>query len=471
MAGSFLSKAQERLRRSLGRLSSGNRVESAGDDPGGVAVASKMRAAIRQNHATHTNVQNALSFLQTQEGIFQIAASTLTRMSQLATLAQDVTKSDLDLDNYNAEFQQLQKELNRLSEESFNGIPLFVKPALGNTASSTAEEQLSVITSLDGTLATSISVAPLVTSPWMNMLLKGFVSFGDPGDPSRRIFVPDPPQDLHGYLEDGSEFDLDQSVVITQRWTDRFTLTPGWNSRTATIPADTYTVNPGSGPVTLSTNTSITVTATLLSPASTVVSGDTYQLNTATNNPYITNPTYRELAESFRNGTYIDPLHAGTTVTSAATVQFSPPASYTRPENGSTTTAINLDTPSETVTLTQTLDPWSTNPLSESAANVSAGSLTKKSAKEMGVVAAKALQSLSQMRAANGAQQSRLGFATDHLSESGTQMEAALSRISDVDVASESTRLARLTILQQSGAAMLSQANAAHQSLLRALLG
>lgn len=471
VAGSYLSQVHERLRRSLGRLSSGNKIDAFFEDPGGLAVASKLRAAIRQNQATHTSVQNALSFLQTQEGIFQIATFTLTRMAQLATLAQDITKNEADLANYNAEFQGLQKELVKLSEENFNGIPLFVRASSGVTPSSTAEKQLGVITSLDGTQSTAISVAPLATSPWMNMLLKGFVSFADPGDSSRRIFVPNPPQDVNGYLEDESEFDLDQSVVVTQTWRENFTLPAGWSSRSATIPADTYTANSGAGPVNLPTSTAVTVAASLASPAATLVSGTTYELNTPTNSPYVTNPTYRQLAENFRNGTYIDPLHAGTTTSSSVTVQFAPPVSYTRVENGSTTTAITLDNPSESVTLTQTLDPWSSNPLSESAANVSSGDLTKNTAKEMGVITAKALQSLSQMRAANGAQQSRLGFATDNLSEAGTQMDAALSRITDVDVAFESTQLARLTILQESGAAMLLQANATHQSLMRSLFG
>ena len=72
-------------------------------------------------------------------------------------------------------------------------------------------------------------------------------------------------------------------------------------------------------------------------------------------------------------------------------------------------------------------------------------------------------------RAQNGADQSRLGFAADMLSVNRTNLEAANSRIVDVDVAYESTRLARNSILVQSSTAMLAQANSATQSALRLL--
>jgi flagellin len=73
------------------------------------------------------------------------------------------------------------------------------------------------------------------------------------------------------------------------------------------------------------------------------------------------------------------------------------------------------------------------------------------------------------MMATNGAQASRLQFALDALSTQKVNVEAANSRIYDVDVAAETTRLARANILVQSGAAMLAQANAASQIALKLL--
>jgi flagellin len=71
------------------------------------------------------------------------------------------------------------------------------------------------------------------------------------------------------------------------------------------------------------------------------------------------------------------------------------------------------------------------------------------------------------MRANNGAEQSRLGFAGEVLTVNKANLEAANSRITDVDVAQESTQLARWNILVQSGTAMLSQANQSAQVALR----
>lgn len=78
-----------------------------------------------------------------------------------------------------------------------------------------------------------------------------------------------------------------------------------------------------------------------------------------------------------------------------------------------------------------------------------------------------ALQEIATYRADNGALQSRLGYAAEVLATNKANLEAASSRITDVDVASESTQMARYNILVQAGTAMLSQANQSAQSALR----
>lgn len=80
-----------------------------------------------------------------------------------------------------------------------------------------------------------------------------------------------------------------------------------------------------------------------------------------------------------------------------------------------------------------------------------------------------AIQNVATMRASNGAEQSRLGFANELLTTNKANLEAANSRIIDVDVASESTQLARWNTLVQAGTAMLSQANQSAQTALRLL--
>ena len=80
-----------------------------------------------------------------------------------------------------------------------------------------------------------------------------------------------------------------------------------------------------------------------------------------------------------------------------------------------------------------------------------------------------AIDGVATMRASNGAEQSRLGFAAEVLTVNKANLEAANSRIVDVDVAEESTQLARWNILVQSGTAMLAQANQSAQVALKLL--
>ncbi len=78
-----------------------------------------------------------------------------------------------------------------------------------------------------------------------------------------------------------------------------------------------------------------------------------------------------------------------------------------------------------------------------------------------------AIEDVATYRAENGANQSRFGFATELLTVNKANLEAANSRITDVDVAQESTSLARYNILVQAGTSMLAQANQAAQSVLK----
>jgi flagellin len=80
-----------------------------------------------------------------------------------------------------------------------------------------------------------------------------------------------------------------------------------------------------------------------------------------------------------------------------------------------------------------------------------------------------AIEEVATFRATNGAEQSRLGFASELLTTNKANLEAASSRIMDVDVAEESTQLARWNTLVQAGTAMLGQANQSAQTVLRLL--
>ena len=257
LASYNLSNTNVNLQRSLNRLSSGSRINSSFDDAAGNAVAMKFNASIRRTEATIANVNNANSFLATQDGVLKNADKILNRISELATLAQDVTKDTTDLSLYNEEVSILQEQLGLMLNEEFNGIALF---------GAGTDNDMTVVTSHDGA----------------------------------------------------------QTVGITQA---------DFSSLTTAVGA--YDVSTYTGAV-------------------------------------------------------------------------------------AAVTAIQND-----------------------------------------------IQTLADMRATNGAQQSRLSFAVDMLSINKVNLEASVSRIQDVDVASESSALARYNILQQAGTAMLAQANMSTQSILR----
>ena len=259
------------LQKSLQRLSSGSRINSSNDDAGGLAVSMKLFAAIRRTEATQANVNNSMAFLETQDGVLKSADKLVARMSELAQLANDVTKSTSDLALYQTEVDTLKSQLSSMMSETFNGISLFSSGLVTTPATATT---LSVVASQDGS----------------------------------------------------------QSIGITQ-------------------------------------------------------------------------------------------AHLGSVGAYVGTASAS---------------GINIS---------------STTGAKAAISTVNA-----------------AIQNLAQLRAYNGSEQSRLNFASDTLSLNKTNLESANSRIIDVDVAEESSKLARFNILQQAGTAMLAQANQSSQSLLRLLM-
>jgi len=160
LAAYNLSNTNVNLQRSLNRLSSGSRINSAYDDAGGLAVSMKLSASIRRTDATTANVGNSIALLQTQDGVLKNADKILNRMSELAMLATDVTKTTTDLALYNTELTQLKQQLALSVSESFNGISLFSAGAGGAGALDTAST-LVVVTSHDGLQTVGITQADL----------------------------------------------------------------------------------------------------------------------------------------------------------------------------------------------------------------------------------------------------------------------------------------------------------------------
>lgn len=155
-----LATSESQLTKSLTRLSSGSKINSAADDAAGLAVAARLDAQVQRTNAAKSNVGNAVSFTQTQDGYLGKIGTALNRMSELAILAQDGTKSDSDRALYNAEFTQLASYVTTAASKDFNGVSLFSATAVpvtidseGNTLSMNGID-LTVATYTDATAAT-----------------------------------------------------------------------------------------------------------------------------------------------------------------------------------------------------------------------------------------------------------------------------------------------------------------------------
>ena len=115
------------LSKNLEKLSSGYKINRAGDDAAGLAISEKMRAQITGLETAQKNAKDGISLIQTAEGALTEVHDMLNRMVELATQSANGTFDNaVDRNNLQAELDQLRTEINRISDSAnFNGIKLF----------------------------------------------------------------------------------------------------------------------------------------------------------------------------------------------------------------------------------------------------------------------------------------------------------------------------------------------------------
>ena len=115
------------LSKNLEKLSSGYKINRAGDDAAGLAISEKMRAQITGLETAQKNAKDGISLVQTAEGALTEVHDMLNRMVELATQAANGTYDDaVDRNNLQSELDQLRIEIDRISDSAnFNGIKLF----------------------------------------------------------------------------------------------------------------------------------------------------------------------------------------------------------------------------------------------------------------------------------------------------------------------------------------------------------
>jgi len=113
-----MNRHYDTMSRAMLRISSGYRINSAADDPAGLAISEKMRAQIRGLNMSAKNIQDGISLVQTAEGALNETHDMIQRMRELAIEAANDTLTDDDRQKLELEFQELKKEIQRISTDT-----------------------------------------------------------------------------------------------------------------------------------------------------------------------------------------------------------------------------------------------------------------------------------------------------------------------------------------------------------------
>ena len=130
---SRLTSAQGAQAKSLEKLSSGLRINRAGDDAAGLAISEKMRGQIGGLNQAVRNAQDGISLIQTAEGALNETHSILNRMRELAVQSANDTNTDTDRTEINKEIEQLKTEVDRIANNTEFNTKKLLNGTLGGT--------------------------------------------------------------------------------------------------------------------------------------------------------------------------------------------------------------------------------------------------------------------------------------------------------------------------------------------------
>ena len=146
----YLNDAKSRMDKSLLRISSGRRILTAADDPGGLALSMRLSNELTINDTIKNNVENSKSFVEMQDSALKTAGDILIEMDRLKASYDTADATDQAI--YAGQFKELQVQLGTMKLEKFNGVSLF---------SAQASSATKVYTSTQGASGSFISIGNL----------------------------------------------------------------------------------------------------------------------------------------------------------------------------------------------------------------------------------------------------------------------------------------------------------------------
>ncbi|MDN5276735.1 MAG: flagellin [Clostridiales bacterium] len=392
--------------KSLEKLSSGLRINRAGDDAAGLAISEKMRGQIRGLEMASRNAQDGISMIQTAEGALNEVHSILQRMRELAIQAGNDTNTSSDREEIQKEINQLTSEINRIANTTEFNTQKLLNATAGTVTSGTA-----------GTAAT-------VTGTTITL----------------------------GTSTDFSTTNLVFDVVIGGT-TKTVTLNKNYDGTTNTIDTLVNDLNAalsGAATVTKSGN-ALVITASNTTDSIEIKTPTSGSLSAIGLTPGIYNPTPASPAKS----SFI--MQIGANENQTMTLDLS--------DMRAAALGISSSSGGTGFTSTLTVTDGTNNTAVEYALDVS----TAANAGNAVTVIQRAIDRVSAERSKLGAYQNRLEHTINNLGTAAENLTAAESRIRDVDMAQEMMEFTKLNILQQAATAMLAQANQMPQAVLQLL--
>ena len=394
----YSNKAIQGTKKSIQRISSGQKIVSPSDDAAGLAIAGKLAGKTKNLFKLKENFQNSLSFLQIQNSIIENAGKMITRASELKHQFHDVTKNSSDKANYDEEFREIQLQLRELQQQKFNGVSLFASGNVKSLASSSNHASILKVDHLDHSKSLDIHRTGIFDSLFIEK------------QPNEQE-VPFPNINV-----DGNETKL--TVPLTSR---NGSVT--WNIQSG-FAGDRFTIQQGTDILLDDVYGKL-----FFGPNPNIVFGDGFTGNASTND-HIFNK---------------DPA-------TGAPIPF--PLTNNNPSD-QLTFYVNKGGQPAGVTEWETdiKITYSSTQMSLTDGNIySLGDFEFSEFSGFSDVISNAI-------AQNGSTQSRINYEYEHINTSQIHLSSAHSKINDADFAKESLRLAKFNILSQSSAKMIGQAN------------
>jgi len=435
--------------KSMQKLSSGLRINSAADDAAGLAISEKMRGQIRGLDQASANAQDGISLLQTAEGALSETHSILQRMRELSVQSANDTNTLDDRKEIQKEIEQLKSETNRISDNTeFNTQKLLNGSlgAVGNSADATKVEVVSVTGLKVGAYTTLVDVVATKTAKTSttNMVDATVATTAAAGG----LKINGISIDTTGVL---TAADLKTKIDSYKDQTG-VEMTAGANGAPAVLTATTFG---SSAKIDLSGSLAAWTGVDVLGVAATVGGVDAKITITSPDSvsQQVTGNGQNVVYQGAEFNVKSSAIGAGPAInvtTSGATLQIG--------SNKDQSMLVDVNEMStktlgdSTVGLVKDLDVQT-----QDGANKAIETLDK------------AIKQVSAERSKIGAFQNRLEHTINNLGTSSENMTSAESRIRDVDMAKEMSTFSKNNILSQAAQAMLAQANQQPQQVLQLL--